>query len=134
MELRGLAGGDCRLCSFACAESEGGFSEPLSVDIRLGKIHGRGLVWKCGDSRASFRQLVCAGRFQSGGRAAGAAVSGMAAVLCDWGDAGGCAGIGGGVLYCQPGAELPTAARTRAALGGSAGRYADGDESLPLLL
>ena len=110
------------------------FSQPLAVDLRLGQVYRRRMVWQRRRSRAPVRQLVSRGRFQPGRGGSGVAVPRVAAVFLHRSDDRGGARAGGCLLLCQSAVELPAAARARPALDGAARRDAAGDQPVPLLL
>ena len=115
---RGVGACDSWFRGAACVASESGFSQRIALDLRLGKIHRRGLVWGRGHSRASVWALVHGRRFQRGCHAAGMAVCGVGAVFLYRRDGGGGARAGSRLLFREPGADLPAAAQERAAIPG----------------
>ena len=108
--LRIVGDCDCGLRRAARLASARRFSQRVAVDIRLGQIYRRGLVWECGNSRPPVRELVYGRGLQFRRGPSGVAVCRVGAVFLYGGDGGGRARVGGGVFFRQPGAELHVAA------------------------
>ncbi len=108
--------------------------QPHALAYGLGQIYRRGLVRQRSHPRSSLRPLVSRGGLQSRSGLAPVALPRMGALLLHRGHGPGSARAGRRLLLLQFAAELPAAESARIALGGDAGRDADRDQPLSLLL